>query len=150
MRVKKYSQSPSPDPRVNERFVMFRMKYIDTNQVKAAEALKISQSMISMIENSQRGVSMKLINKLQEVYKLNPEWLISGNGYQIREAEYVPNTHKRKNEDLEDRFARLEYTQRQQNAKQSKVEIELMKLQERIEELESVLKQIRTPDVHQK
>ncbi|WP_407430592.1 hypothetical protein [Arcticibacter sp.] len=137
------------DPRINERFKAFRLEYISKQGFKAAELLGISATHLSSIETKKRQVSSKIITTLMEKYKLNPEWLLSGYGYQRREEEYMPNTLRKRGENLVETIDRLVATYRTYEWNQTRLDTKVTKLTKRVEELERQLAEIRTPDVHQ-
>lgn len=48
-----------------------------------AGLLVVDQSYLSIIENGKRKPSKNFLSKLEKIYKVNPEWVLSGNGEAI-------------------------------------------------------------------
>lgn len=139
MSVNKKEQFKVADQHVNDRFHSFRVKFISTSATDAAKELGITPSLISMIESGQRSISLKVMDRMIRKYKLNPEWLISGFGYQQREEEYIPDTPKRKASDLSDKVERLLSGERSHDMRYTKLSKQMNELESRIVALEKQL-----------
>lgn len=72
--------SVNADPAIITRFIRFREKHIAEKQEDAAKELKISWSTLWRYEKGETGIPTKVVKLLQERYKLNPEWLLTGKG----------------------------------------------------------------------
>lgn len=68
------------DPAIAKRLREFRIKYVDKNQGKAAKILQRSHSQLSYAERGMRQVPIIFVKILQNDYKLNPDWLLNGDG----------------------------------------------------------------------
>lgn len=58
----------------------FARKYIDENMYVAVEILGVTQASISYIESGKRGISTKSTRVMVSKYKLNMDWLTTGQG----------------------------------------------------------------------
>ena len=65
---------------VNKRLLEFRKKFVDKNQVIAAEAMDTFQSNLSYIEGGKRAVPAAMVSVLVDKFKLNANWLLTGEG----------------------------------------------------------------------
>lgn len=61
----------------SKRFSEIR-KDLGLSQKDFGKALDISQNYVSSIENGSRNISSKLLEKLENVYDINPTWLMTG------------------------------------------------------------------------
>jgi transcriptional regulator with XRE-family HTH domain len=78
------------DKDIASRFAYFRKKYIGDTQSIAAKELKVPQSNISDMESGKQSIGYKVINRMIEAYRLNAEWLATGEGHPI--AKPAPDT----------------------------------------------------------
>ncbi len=62
------------------RYSLFRKKYVDENMYVASEILGITQPSISFIESGKRGIGAKATKVMVSKYKLNMNWLTTGQG----------------------------------------------------------------------
>lgn len=72
------SQALSPE--VFSRVIMFIKQHVDKNQIEAAKQLGVSQGTISNIFIRKRPPSPKVLRTLMTKFKLNQDWLITGEG----------------------------------------------------------------------
>jgi transcriptional regulator with XRE-family HTH domain len=64
---------------VNQRFVQVINK-LHLNKKQVADRLGVSPAAIQKIETNQVNVSKKMLQKMQDVFNVNPEWLLNGDG----------------------------------------------------------------------
>lgn len=65
---------------ISNRLKYFREVYLKINQQEMSEKLGYKQSNYSKIERGERNVNSELMLKLKELYNINLNWLISGEG----------------------------------------------------------------------
>ena len=61
---KPVQSKPTQDIGVAQRFSLFRKKYVEQNQTRAAEAIGMPQAYLSQIENGTRPIAFKYIKGL--------------------------------------------------------------------------------------
>ncbi|WP_316745130.1 hypothetical protein [Pedobacter antarcticus] len=69
------------------RYSLFRKKYVDENTYVAADMLGITQPTISFIESGKRGIGAKATKVMVSKYKLNMNWLTTGQGTEQIEGQ---------------------------------------------------------------
>lgn len=70
-------------PEICQRFKYFIKKYIGT-QLMSAKEIGTSTRHISEVCNDMTDVSVNDMVQLMKKYKLNPEWLITGKGKEVK------------------------------------------------------------------
>lgn len=68
------------DPGIINRFIRFREKHIAPKQEDAAEKMKIGWSTLWRYETGKTSIPTRVVKQLQEEFKLNAEWLLTGKG----------------------------------------------------------------------
>lgn len=98
---------------LRERIVTLR-DLLKKTQVRMAEELNITQSSLSQMESGTRGVSLGVILKLIDKYRVNANWLLNGQGtpFEAKKAMASPSRSSTRGEaliPLIDRKARADY-----------------------------------------
>ncbi len=102
---------------LKDRFACLR-DLLKKTQVQMAEELNITQSFLSQMENGSRGISLAVILKVVEKYRINANWLLNGEGtvFVTQKAMAGPAKNKMKGGDtlipLVDIRARADYPRR--------------------------------------
>ncbi|WP_443945551.1 helix-turn-helix domain-containing protein [Pedobacter sp. AW1-32] len=71
------------DQKQLNRFLYFISKYVGKNQTAVAESLGVTQAYYSYIASGKRRISIAILAKLKEKYKLNINWLHTGLGGEV-------------------------------------------------------------------
>lgn len=72
----------------NQRLKEFR-KSLNLTQSELTDRLGIAQGSYSDVERGRKSISFHLLKKLVEIYDLNPDWIITGDGNMTRSPEAV-------------------------------------------------------------
>lgn len=65
---------------INKRLVYLRQNILQMTQSQFCDAVKISQTYLSLLENGQRKIKIQIILKISSALKINLDWLIYGIG----------------------------------------------------------------------
>lgn len=65
---------------INKRLVYLRQNILQMTQSQFCDAIKISQTYLSLLENGQRKIKIQIILKISSALKINLDWLIYGIG----------------------------------------------------------------------
>jgi len=74
----KIRRKPAADMEMANRIAFFRKKYIAESQAEAGRVSGVSQATFSQMESGAISPSTHVIQKLVKEYRLNTQWLASG------------------------------------------------------------------------